>query len=86
MTNKLSDDIFFIYLYFEKLFLETEIVNEIENFSALGRESYFSGSLIIKGLEGAIKNKRVTYDFHRLMDNAVKLKCSEFGKEIVSHM
>ena len=45
-----------------------------------------AGSLIIKGLEGAIKNKRVTYDFHRLMDNAVKLKCSEFGKEIVSHM
>ena len=45
-----------------------------------------AGSLIIKGLEGAIKNKRVTYDFHRLMDNAVKLKCSEFGKEIVNHM
>ena len=45
-----------------------------------------AGSLIVKGLEGAIKNKSVTYDFHRLMDNAVKLKCSEFGKEIVNHM
>lgn len=45
-----------------------------------------AGNLIVNGIEGAIKNKRVTYDFHRLMDNAVKLKCSEFGKEIVNNM
>ena len=36
------------------------------------------------GLEKAIFNKKVTYDFHRLMDNATLLKCSEFGDEIIS--
>ena len=45
-----------------------------------------AGNMIVKGIEGAIKNKRVTYDFHRLMDNATKLKCSEFGQEIVDNM
>jgi isocitrate dehydrogenase len=42
--------------------------------------------LIEKGLEQAIAGKRVTYDFHRLMDGATLLKCSEFGDEIISHM
>ncbi len=42
--------------------------------------------LIIKGTEGAISNKRVTYDFHRLMEGATLLKCSEFGDEIVKNM
>jgi isocitrate dehydrogenase len=42
--------------------------------------------LVIKGLEGAIRKKRVTYDFERLMDGAVKLKCSEFGTEIIANM
>ena len=41
---------------------------------------------ITKGMEGAISRKRVTYDFHRLMDDAIKLKCSEFGDEIVDNM
>ncbi|MBK8956274.1 MAG: NADP-dependent isocitrate dehydrogenase [Saprospiraceae bacterium] len=41
---------------------------------------------IVSGLEKAISNRRVTYDFHRLMDNAVLLKCSEFGDEIISNM
>ena len=45
-----------------------------------------AGNLIVKGIEGAIKNKRVTYDFHRLMENATKLKCSEFGDEIIANM
>ena len=45
-----------------------------------------AGDLIIKGIEGAINKKRVTYDFHRLMENATKLKCSEFGDEIIAHM
>ncbi len=43
-------------------------------------------NLIYKGLENAIASKRVTYDFHRLMEGATLLKCSEFGKEIVSKM
>ena len=42
--------------------------------------------LIIKGVEGAISSKRVTYDFERLMDGATLLKCSEFGEEIVKNM
>jgi len=42
--------------------------------------------LIWKGIEKAVANKRVTYDFHRMMDGAVKLKCSEFGGEIISNM
>ena len=45
-----------------------------------------AADLIINGIEGAINRKRVTYDFHRLMDGATKLKCSEFGNEIVSNM
>jgi isocitrate dehydrogenase len=45
-----------------------------------------AGDLIVKGIEGAINNKKVTYDFHRLMDDAVKLKCSEFGDEIIAKM
>jgi len=42
--------------------------------------------LIIKGVEGAIGSKRVTYDFARLMDGAKELKTSEFGDNIIQHM
>ena len=42
--------------------------------------------LMVKGIEGAIAAKTVTYDFHRLMEGATKVKCSEFGKEIIKHM
>jgi isocitrate dehydrogenase len=42
--------------------------------------------LIIKGLEGAINSKKVTYDFHRLMEGATLVKCSEFGQEVVKNM
>lgn len=45
-----------------------------------------ASDLIEKGLEMAIEKKRVTYDFHRLMENATLLKCSEFGDEIISNM
>jgi isocitrate dehydrogenase len=45
-----------------------------------------AADLIVKGIEGAISHKRVTYDFHRLMEGATKLKCSEFGDEIISNM
>ncbi len=41
---------------------------------------------IVKGVEGAISKKRVTYDFHRLMDGATLLKTSEFGDELISNM
>jgi len=45
-----------------------------------------AGRLIEKGLKGAIKSKRVTYDFERLMKNATLVKCSEFGDEIIKNM
>ena len=45
-----------------------------------------AADLIEKGLEKAISNKRVTYDFERLMDDATLLKCSEFGEEIIKGM
>jgi isocitrate dehydrogenase len=41
---------------------------------------------IYEGLESAIQNKKVTYDFHRLMENATLLKTSEFGDAIISNI
>lgn len=45
-----------------------------------------AANLIIKGMEGAIQNKTVTYDFARLMENAKEVKCSEFAEEVVRNM
>ncbi|AXY32666.1 isocitrate dehydrogenase [Yersinia pseudotuberculosis] len=45
-----------------------------------------AADLIIKGTEGAIQAKTVTYDFERLMEGAKLLKCSEFGDAIIKHM
>lgn len=45
-----------------------------------------AADLIEKGLEASISNKRVTYDFERLMEGATLLKCSEFGEEIIKNM
>jgi len=45
-----------------------------------------AADLINKGLEKAISTKRVTYDFHRQMEGATLLKCSEFANEIVKNM
>ncbi len=45
-----------------------------------------AADLIIKGVNGAIANKTVTYDFERLMDGATLRKCSEFGKDVVAAM
>jgi isocitrate dehydrogenase len=42
--------------------------------------------LIVKGMEGAVAAKTVTYDFARLMDGAAEIKCSEFGEAIIKHM
>jgi len=41
---------------------------------------------IIKGMDGAISAKTVTYDFHRLMEGATLVKCSEFAEAVVKHM
>ena len=45
-----------------------------------------AANLIIKGLNGAITSKRVTYDFARLLEGATEIKCSEFGDNIIAHM
>jgi len=45
-----------------------------------------AADLIIKGLQGAITAKTVTYDFERLMEGATKVSCSEFGRRIIAHM
>ena len=45
-----------------------------------------AADLIIKGINGAIAAKTVTYDFARMMDGAKEVKCSEFGEAIVKHM
>ncbi len=45
-----------------------------------------AADLVIKGMDGAIGAKTVTYDFHRLMEGATKVKCSEFGDKVISHM
>ena len=45
-----------------------------------------AADLVISGMEKAIASKMVTYDFHRQMEGATKLKCSEFGAEIVKNM
>ena len=45
-----------------------------------------SADLIVKGMEGAISSKKVTYDFERLMEGATLLSCSDFGRAIVSNM
>lgn len=45
-----------------------------------------AAKLIVKGIEKSIVAKRVTYDFERLMEGATKLKCSEFGDEVIKNM
>jgi isocitrate dehydrogenase len=45
-----------------------------------------AADLIVKGMEGAIAAKTVTYDFARLMEGATEVKCSEFGEAIIQHM
>ena len=45
-----------------------------------------AADLIVKGMEGAIDARTVTYDFARLMDNPREVKCSEFAEAIIKHM
>ena len=45
-----------------------------------------AADLVIKGLDGAIGAKTVTYDFARQMEGAKEVKCSEFGRAVISHM
>jgi isocitrate dehydrogenase len=45
-----------------------------------------AADLVIKGIEGAISAKTVTYDLERLMDGATKLSCSAFGEAVIGKM
>ena len=45
-----------------------------------------AADLILKGINGAISAKTVTYDFERLMDGATKLSTSAFGDSVITHM
>jgi hypothetical protein len=45
-----------------------------------------AADLIIKGMDGAIGARTVTYDFARMMEGAKEVKCSEFGEAIVAWM
>ena len=45
-----------------------------------------AADLILSAVNSALDKKQVTYDFHRLMEGATKLKCSEFGQALVDNM
>jgi isocitrate dehydrogenase len=45
-----------------------------------------AADLIVRGMDGAISAKTVTYDFARQMDGAKEVKCSQFGDEVIRHM
>ena len=60
------------------------ILSGVLMFEHLGWQE--AADLIVKGIETSIANKTVTYDFHRLMEGATKVKCSEFGDKIIENM
>jgi hypothetical protein len=55
----------------------------VPNIEAVNR---LADDLILKGLNGAIGSKKVTYDFARLMEGATEIKCSAFGDNLIAHM
>jgi len=52
----------------------------------VGHELTYIADAILRGLEKAIGNKTVTYDFARLMEGAKEIKCSAFGEEIIRNL
>lgn len=60
------------------------ILSGVMMFEYLGWDK--AAKLVVKALERAIRQKRVTYDFERLMKGATKLKCSEFGTQLIENM
>jgi len=45
-----------------------------------------AADLIVDGMNGAIQDRTVTYDFERLMEGATLVSCSDFGKAIIKAM
>jgi isocitrate dehydrogenase len=60
------------------------ILSGVMMFELLGWEE--AGKLIEDGIRKTIEQKKVTYDFHRLMEGATKVKCSEYGNYIIENM
>jgi isocitrate dehydrogenase len=72
------------YKDLDKVNPSSEILSGVMMLEYLGWQE--AADLIVKGIEGAISKRTVTYDFERLMDNATLLKCSEFGDAIIENM
>jgi isocitrate dehydrogenase len=72
------------YTGMDKVNPGSEILSGEMMFRYLGWDE--AADLIVKGMEGAIGDKIVTYDFARLMDEATEVKCSEFGQAVVERM
>ncbi len=72
------------YAGLDKVNPSSVILSGVMMFDFMGWQD--AGRLIIKGMEGAIGQKTVTYDFERLMAGATLLKCSEFGTAIIDNM
>ena len=72
------------YAGLDKVNPSSVILSGVMMFEYMGWKE--AGDLVIKGLEAAINDKMVTYDFARLMDGATEVKCSEFADEIIKRM
>lgn len=72
------------YAGLDKVNPSSVILSGVMMFEHLGWQE--AADLIVKGIENSIGDKKVTYDFERLMEGATKLKCSEFGNEIIKNM
>ena len=72
------------YAGMDKVNPSSVILSGVMMFEYMGWKK--AGKLIEKGIKAAVRKKRVTYDFERLMKDATLLKCSEFGDEIIANM
>jgi isocitrate dehydrogenase len=72
------------YAGLDKVNPSSVILSGVMMFEYMGWKE--AGDLIIKGLEAAINDKMVTYDFARLMEGAIEVKCSEFADELIKRM
>lgn len=72
------------YAGLDKVNPSSVILSGVMMFEYMGWKK--AAKMITRGVERSIRAKRVTYDFERLMKNATKLKCSEFGDEIIKNM
>ena len=72
------------YTNLDKVNPSSVILSGVMMFEYMGWDDV--ANMITRGVERSIEKKRVTYDFHRQMENATLLKTSEFGNEIINNM